>query len=427
MLLNILKKTALLFSGRMLELGAGILIGALVNRYLGPERVGTYATALAFAGFLAPFTGAGIQALATRFFSKKEIPDCEVFWYLTLLSLAGGLVCFTVISAYLVTFEKDKTMIITGVICAANLLTNPKTIPISWLQSHNEFRKLVASRNAVIITSSLFRLGIIHFDGGLYSLAINFVIIDGLLHHYILYNQIKRKGAKLKLPAIKRQKIKSFAIAVLPFAIAGSFNMLHQRIDIIMIASILNKTETGLYSTASRLISQINFVTIAVSTAIYPLLLKVKSESLAGHRTLRIFQAYSAVGYTLSITTFLASELMISLLYGDAFSGSIAVLKILAWTCLATALNNSRDQLIVAKGHFWHQISFHLLGLTCNVIGNFIAIPKYGITGAAYVSCISYYFSGVACSFLFKETRSYGYQQILATLVPLPILKLNRS
>ena len=60
---------------------------------------------------------------------------------------------------------------------------------------------------------------------------------------------------------------------------------------------------------------------------------------------------------------------------------------------------------LIAEGLYMHSFYRNILGAILNIVLNFILINKFGLTGAAISTLISYAFVGLFYDLLFKELR----------------------
>jgi len=109
-----------------------------------------------------------------------------------------------------------------------------------------------------------------------------------------------------------------------------------------ILGMLTNHTAVGYYSAAEKIVKSILGLLGPISQAAYPRFSKMASNSkektlLWGRRMLMLM---GSVGFALSMTILLGTNLLVSILLGPKFEPSIAVMKILAFLPFLIALSN---------------------------------------------------------------------------------------
>jgi O-antigen/teichoic acid export membrane protein len=96
------------------------------------------------------------------------------------------------------------------------------------------------------------------------------------------------------------------------------------------------------------------------------------------------------------VVYFLA-PLMVRILAGNDFGMSVVVLRILLVAMAFSYVEHLIGFTLIAKGGQKIMLKLGLVALVVNIVGNVIAIPRYGIVGAAVVTGLT---EAVACSLM---------------------------
>ena len=117
---------------------------------------------------------------------------------------------------------------------------------------------------------------------------------------------------------------------------------------------------------------------------------------------------YSIIFYlsTLASVFFtLFGEYVIVLLFGEAYSPAAAPLKILSWQVSFSQLGAARDTWIVCENKQKYLKYIYISAASANIILNFILIPTYGASGAAFASLTAQFFTVMVTPFFIKGMR----------------------
>jgi len=177
-----------------------------------------------------------------------------------------------------------------------------------------------------------------------------------------------------------------------PFIYVGLAYWLFGYMDRWMLASITNVEEVGIYSVAFRFASAVLFVSVAFGQAWSPVAMKVRVDHPEGYRTiygrvlLVLIFAMLAVGGSVAL---FAGEIII-LIMPIEYLPSAMPLAILCFgivlqaTQQVTAIGISLEK----KTYLFARLAW--VAAIINLIGNWLLIPDFGATGAAWATLISY-------------------------------------
>jgi O-antigen/teichoic acid export membrane protein len=188
--------------------------------------------------------------------------------------------------------------------------------------------------------------------------------------------------------------------------------------DILLISAILDDTNTGIYSSASRLITQFVFVGHIITMTFY---LTLSNKYFQQHSDYEEFVVglitiLFILGLGLSISVYTFSSLIINTLYGYKFIGAENILEILCWNWIFIFPAALYSRMLVLQNLAKYEFIKSLFIASFSISMNYIFIEKFGITGAAFVSILSYFLADLLIYALFKETRHIFRYAITAYL-----------
>lgn len=181
---------------------------------------------------------------------------------------------------------------------------------------------------------------------------------------------------------------------------------LHLRIDQWMIAYFLGPTEVGLYAVAVNLTSLILKIPDATGTVLFPRLAQGK-ESDAHAATSQVCRHTLFVTGAVGVCFLLFGGLAIRILYGAKFIPAIKPLMVMLPGIVMFSLYLILTRNFTSRAKQGVNIFAAMTGLGLNVGLNWFLIPRFGITGAATSTAISY--SVAALILLVMFVRESGY------------------
>lgn len=173
----------------------------------------------------------------------------------------------------------------------------------------------------------------------------------------------------------------------LPFAASIGFAMLYGRADLTIVASELGKVAAGTYAPAVTLTNALFLIPAAIFGVMVPFL----SRGYAGgpgwvKRTSRPLVAGTLLlGVLLGVALALASQPLILLLYGEAFSASANVLAILGGVLVLRCPSMALAAVLVAVGWQVPRVGAQAFAATLNVLLNLLFVHQIGVMGVARV------------------------------------------
>lgn len=178
----------------------------------------------------------------------------------------------------------------------------------------------------------------------------------------------------------------------LPFFLANVLTTMHMRFDTIMVGAMLNVREVANYELGIKLVEVARFLVRPLNIVFLPVFseyfLHLQQKKLR-IRFLLLTLLMLIMGFTLTILMNLFGSFIIYWLFGAAYAESVAPAQILFLSIpflftgmvaniVANAIHQERGTAVVL-----------FVAVLVNVGLNLFAIPKFGISGAAWVTLIS--------------------------------------
>lgn len=208
-----------------------------------------------------------------------------------------------------------------------------------------------------------------------------------------------------------------------PYALLALLMSFYTRIDSVMIEKIYpsGAAEAGIYAQGYKLYEAGNMIAVLFAG----LLLPVFSKMLAGKEQVRQIADWSVrllvipSVFAALYCTFFGDEIIARIFVNEA-EKTASVFPVLMWAFVAVAVNYVYGTLLTAGGELRFLNILSALGLTTNLVLNFILIPRYGALGAAYATLVTQ--GGVALAQTFKSFTGYGLQFRVKSVAPVLLL-----
>ncbi len=222
---------------------------------------------------------------------------------------------------------------------------------------------------------------------------------------------LKKINYRLQFSFLKfSQSKKLFTYAGIAF-FGNLFQFLAYRMDYWFIDVFQNKEELGLYALASKLNQVLWMLPMTIAAVIVPF--AVTSSELLSQKVkiiLRVlFNGYVLIGLLLAV----ASPLLIPIVFGQSFSGTVLPFVILLPGVIVFSINTVLAAFFagINRQDINLKISFFCFAIILS--GDFLLVPKFGIKGAAVASCIGYMFSGFCSLLVFSKQSGWNFKELL--------------
>ena len=208
-----------------------------------------------------------------------------------------------------------------------------------------------------------------------------------LLHASLAFRILLSKGEGLQPSRrLGAESIRYGAVIYIGFLA----NVLHFKVDQVMLNSLLGTAAVGIYTVGVRWAEMLFLLDNAL---IASSLFRVSSGDTGDSYRLsqRLFKAQLMLSGASGLALALMAKPLILILYGSEYSGSVLPLVILIPGVVAWSLAKVLSQHIVYKrGKQWITTAIALVGIGMNIWLNLLMIPQMGVAGAALASMISY-------------------------------------
>jgi O-antigen/teichoic acid export membrane protein len=218
----------------------------------------------------------------------------------------------------------------------------------------------------------------------------NSVLIQSISQGILMVVTIAVMGLTFLKTLPKRGQLKELLSFSKYLALSRGLSAVASRIDVLMIVTLTNATEAGIYSTASRVISIYPLLAGSFSMVIAPKLSHISSASELKNFVGKVVLATFGLILTI-VFLFLISYPFMTVLFGMKAAAAVSVFRLLLISMIFFVASVPVVSVVIYYLRKPAILSINgVLQLLIAVIGNFIFIPRLGREGAAYSLIFSY-------------------------------------
>jgi O-antigen/teichoic acid export membrane protein len=390
-----------------------IVSGILVARFLGAEGKGVLAILVAPVTLVCAFGEFGIRQ-ATGYLIGKKIYDPEDIQASVLaLFLITGMLGFIVVLfsyALLGTFERGIWL---------NLLF-ACTVPLILLRRYANGlllgRQMIAAMNYTeIVDRGVILLGLLGLvvwlqygvlGAGLASFLGPFASALLVLLIIRLFGSLKPRWVS-PIPFILLRK--GFLYAISLFVLT-----LNSKISLLMLGTMLDESQAGIYSVGSAISELLWQIALSVGVVLFSRSLAWSSQQARDRMddVLLLLRVMLPVSMLSAGLLFAVSYFLVPVLYGEDFVGSVIVLAWLLPGTVPLTLFFFMHFYAAGQGHPHLALKAFVPTALITVVLNLLAIPIYGGVGAAISTTISYTIGATVYYYVFQKQFSCSIRKM---------------
>lgn len=370
---------------RLVNLGLGAVVTALVVRSLGGARYGEWSTVFAVLGLVAYFANFGMEGVALREAAKEPEAEHEWIGAVMMLRLMALLPVMGCSFGALLLMERSHDMLIAGLIMIVAMpFGGVGALGLLFqLRVDNRVPMLILTLRSVLWGAAVL---IIYLDhGGMVPLAASLVGTN-------MVGSLVQAIAVLKVaprwPRPNRKHVRRLATTSVSIGLSGLLIIAYARIDQVIVYAYNGSRAAGLYGAVYNIVDQSHFVPISILTTLAPVL-----AASWPHDPARLKRAARLMAELLSVVSFggvafaiVAAGPVVRLIFGQRFGSAAPALPVLGGAFVLICYGYLNGNLMLVLGLQRKLLSISLVALVVNVVGNLILVPRVGFMGAAWMT-----------------------------------------
>lgn len=400
------KNAGWLMGEKIIQMLISLVVSLLTARYLGPSDFGLINYAASYTAFFASFCTLGINSLMVKeFVDRPEKEGMVLGTTLVLRGISSFLSALTIIAIVSIVDRDEPTTILVVALCSLGMVFRVFNAFNYWFQRHLKSKFTAIAAFVAYLVTAAYRVVLIILGKSVewFALAtsVDYVCVAILL--VIFYKKCAGQGMRFSWQYGKELLGRSKH-----FILSGLMVAIYAQTDKLMLKQMLDLSQTGFYSTATAVNNMWCFVLSALIDSMYPSVMeahKAGDEVLFAKRNRQIYALVFYVSVIVAILFNIFADLIIRILYGEAFMDAAMPLRIVSWYTAFSYLGVAREAWVVSKNRQNHLIKIYIGAAIGNVLLNFLLIPLWGANGAALASLISQILTGLVLPLCIKDLR----------------------
>lgn len=364
------------------------IIFLLLARTFSSELYGQIVTVFVFAGILATILDFGLPVHIQREASKGEKLSglykysLQFKLLLTIFYVIGAIITLPLL-------YNEIPFNIIAIIIGINLFLSLGNLIQFFLFGKDDSKYVFY----FFLISKILSLVIIIYSYLLFQNIYLFLVgylIGSILQFILLLRHLKYYDVKPLKIVLDTDQIKKTLITVLPLGLITIFNVLYDKIDIVILPFFVDFNQVAQYNVAYTSYRLIVLLMIAINVPAFNLFSK---NSLNVMILSELFRKYLMTLLVVTIISmlmyyFIFPDLLV-FVFGEKYLQASSILSILSFSILFLTLNNLEGVFLNGIGKSQHVLIATFFGVLVNIILNFILIPKIGVSGAVYSTIVT--------------------------------------
>ena len=403
------KNTAWMVAEKVVRVIVGLLVGVWVARYLGADRYGGLCYAISFIAIFSVFSNLGLDNIVVRELVKGGGREEYILGASFFLKFVGAAIVVTGFLFYFIFYAEQKSESYLMLILVVSLLFHSVNVLDFYFQSKTQNHYVAIAKMVGVLISASFKIVLILWQAPLvffaFTVAVESVVLAVMLIYF--YRGFKTKS-RWRVDKTTCRRLLTYSW---PLMFSSFFIFIYMKIDQIMIGEIVGLQAVGYYAVAVQMSEVWYFIPVIISAVSFPVIVKLRESDIVTYE-LSIMKIYFFLVWfsiVMSALIYSVSDHLIRFFYGEAYHISGGVLKIHIWASIFVFLGVVASRWMLCEGLAVYSVYSTVFGAILNVVLNYFFLDDLGAKGAAFATLISYFFSGYACFFIFKKTRSNFY------------------
>lgn len=387
--------------------------GIVLARTLGPEGKGLLAAVLVYPSLFIGLAEMGIRQATVYFIGNKLYKEHEIISALYLLLIAssclGILLCVCIfIAIHNAKFSVPMILLALMVIPLQLMVSYSSGVFLgkgdigrfSNVQWMCEMVKLVLA----VVLVWWMRVGVV---GGLISIVAG----NCLVAFYAIW--LVAKIAPIRV-AFNSKLVKSMLKMGVVYAISLFILQMNYRLDIALMERLSTASEIGQYTLGVSTVELLWQLPSALGIVVFSRSSNAQDSALFSRSVCKLLRVSFVAVVLGSAIWILLSRFMITLVYGNAFSPSVDVVRLLTPGIIAFTVVKVLNMDLAGRGKPWVVLYAAIPSLVLNATLNFFWIPVHGAKGAACASACSYSLAGIIFLVMYAKVVKLPIREVIS-------------
>ncbi len=406
--------------------GVNFFYQVYVVRSLGDERFGQFSTAVAWVGLFSIMAELGVTQFAMREIARDRTRARALFWNVAVLRLMIALAGIVLISSGAYWVGYSPVIVRTVMVYTLTFVISAVASPLdAVLTAHERLDQVSVTGVVSQLSSALLGTLVLTADLGVVAFTATGLIamLPGLA---LAVRYVRGNGINLRPERIDPRGWPALIRGGLPFAVISLMLVISFSIDTVMLSWHVSDAEVGWYNVAYGFAGSLLFFFAGASEAMVPSLAKAYADSPDEAATWyrRMLRVIIILGLPMALGGMLLAGPLMTLLYGAEYAQSARVFRVIVWDAPLLMYTSFCGNMTTVTGAERAAARIYAINALANVVLNAVAIPAFGVIGAAVVTVLTDLVGVAQFARLFSRTLpAPGLSGLaLRTLAPLAVL-----
>lgn len=402
---RVLKNATWIIACKVAQSILSFIIGTLTVRYLGPTNYGVITYAVSVVSFFVPIMQLGLNHTLVKEFIRNPKIEGKILGTALITNVISSLFSMVGAIAFVsIANAGERETIIVCVLYSFTLLFQATEITMYWFQSKLKSKYPSIATLVAYIVVAIYKVYLLVVGKGVVWFAISYALDFFLISIILLVIYKKLSNQKLSINwRIGREMISRSKYYIIPSLMVVVF----KHTDRIMLKLISSDLETGLFAAAVTCTGMTGFIFKAIVDSARTIILETKerNQELYEKRVAQLYGIITTLALAQSVFITIFAKQIIYLLYGEAYSAAVPILRFAVWYDTFGYYASVRNVWILAEEKQKYLTKINIAGALANVALNICLIPILGGVGAAIASIISQFFTNVVIGFIYRPIR----------------------
>ncbi|NMB48176.1 flippase [Candidatus Kuenenbacteria bacterium] len=397
----------------------GLLVVAILARYLGVEGYGQYTTVFSFLFFFAVLSDLGLYVVVVNELKRSRFGEEKFLNNIFTLRLVSATVMM-VLACGLVWFFPYASIVRKGVLIAAVSiwLSLLDQIMVAFFQNRAEMKRVALAEMVSKVVVLILTMAAIYLKMNL-MIVLAVVVVGALVNTGINFCYLM-KLTPIRLEADRETWKEIFHLAW-PVAVTSIFSLIYFKADTLLLSLLpvshfyaLNNSEAvGIYGAPYKILEVLIAWPAIFMGLVSPILSRKWAEKdEAGFK--RVF-GRALSGLLIIICPMIAGAMILArplivLIAGTEFVRSAVILQILIWATGIIFVSHLTTYALIALGKQKKMIGYYVAAAILAVVGYVIFIPRYAYFAAAAITVAVELFMLITTAILLRRSVAVGVE-----------------
>lgn len=373
----------------------------LVATRLGPAAFGTVSAGFAIGTYLVVFAHSGLEIVGTR--EIAAVPSRAQQWLAEVvgarLLMAIGIQGVALLTMLIIPVDHVTRLVIIGFSCSIFTVAADVRWSFVGVQRTGPVAAATVSGSAAYLTGVLL---FVREHDHLVRVPLVQLGSEVLLAAILLVSSRRRFGGWA--PRVRLRTLRPLLVTSAPVSMARGLRSLTISVDLVLVRVLLPGPDSGRYAAASRFASLgILYIGLYYNTFL-PSVVRSRLSSAHDLRQLvdLAIRRARGLGTLLAVAATIATPVVIPLLLGRAYRGTVPLLQVLSWSLLLLSFSGVYTAVLLAARQHAQLARISATALTVNVAANLVLLPTVGTIGAALATVLT---EGVSLALCYRAAR----------------------